>query len=177
MHYICTIHVALSSGNLTRGGNSCSAVNMSDATTTPLSPSRTGHRWTSGTNPRNQNPKGRDVLTNEFDTFNTKPFDEQRKEVDQSWLELAYVLPRRALRLALTATKKEMGQVQQIVTAAAIAKDKRFPNDDGQFLIKLPSAMLAAYSVSIKLAPIASTPQPVDITPTSVDVTEIPPGK
>lgn len=137
--------------------------------------SRQGNKdWKPGYNP---NPAGTAKESQLLDKFLTQAFDEQRKEVDQSWLELAYVLPRRALRLALTATKKEMGQVQQIVTAAAIAKDKRFPNDDGQFLIKLPSAMLAAYSVSIKLAPIAPTPQPIDITPTQVDVTELPPGK
>ena len=129
------------------------------AETTVQKPTRHGQpNWKPGYTP---NPAGtakeRQLLT----TFLTQPFDMQRKEVEQSWLELAYVLPRRALRLALTATKKEMGQLQQIVTAAAIAKDKRFPNDDGQFLIKLPSAMLAAYSVSIQVAPIHSTPQPV----------------
>lgn len=107
------------------------------------------------------NPGGKPKVDQEFSQFLTQPFDQQRKDVEQSWLELAYVLPRKALRLALTGTKEDASKLQQIVTAAAIAKDKRFPNDDGQFLIKLPSAMLAAYSVSIQVAPIATTPQPV----------------
>ena len=126
---------------------------------TAQKPPRHGQpNWKPGYTP---NPDGRRKEQQLFDQFLLQPFDEQRKTVDQKWLELAFVLPTRALRLALTATKKEMGQLQQIVTAAAIAKDKRFPNDDGQFLIKLPSAMLAAYSVSIQVAPIHSTPQPV----------------
>jgi hypothetical protein len=83
--------------------------------------------------------------------FLTQTFDDQRKSVDQRWLELAYVLPTRALRLALTATKKEMGQLQQIVTAAAIAKDKRFPNTDDSFTVKIPAKMLGSYSCAIIL--------------------------
>ena len=142
--------------------------------TTTQKPSRQNpQKWKPGYNP---NPKGGRKEQQLFDQFLLQPFDEQRKTVDQKWLELAFVLPTRALRLALTATKKEMGQLQQIVTAAAIAKDKRFPNDDGQFLIKLPSAMLAAYSVSIHVAPLAATPPHIDITPSAVDGIEQVPG-
>ena len=119
------------------------------------------------------NPGGKPKVDKEFSQFLTQPFDQQRKDVDQSWLELAYVLPRKALRLALTGTKKDSGQLQQLVTSAAIAKDKRFPNDDSTFLIKLPSTMLAAYSVSIKLAPIPSTPQPVVIDSAAESVRDV----
>lgn len=97
------------------------------------------------------NPKGKDKVSLEFDEFLTQSFDDQRKTVDQSWLELAYVLPRKALRLALTATKKEAGQVQQFVTAAAIAKDKRFPASDDSLTVKIPAKMLGNYSCAIIL--------------------------
>ena len=119
--------------------------------------------WTSETRP---NPAGKSHTELSYTEFLDYPFDAQRKEVDQKWLELAFVLPTRALRLALTATKKEMGQLQQIVTAAAIAKDKRFPNSDENLTIRLPATMLSAYSVSVQITPSTNpTPPPVDITP------------
>ena len=95
------------------------------------------------------NPSGLSKTAQYLSEFLTKPFDDQRKDVDQRWLELAYVLPTRALRLALTATKKEMGQLQQIVTAAAIAKDKRFPSSDESLTIRIPARMLGSYSCAI----------------------------
>lgn len=113
------------------------------------------------------NPKGRDKVQQEFDAFLEQAFDDQKKTVDQSWLELAYVLPRKALRLALTATKKEMGQVQQIVTAAAIAKDKRFPNDDSSITVKIPARMLGSYSAALILRPIEKASSLTDATPAS----------
>lgn len=118
------------------------------------------------------NPVGVGKETKLFEEFLSQPFDDQRKTVDQKWLELAFVLPTRALRFALTATKKEMGQLQQIVTAAAIAKDKRFPNSDESLTIRLPATMLNSYSVSIQVAP---TPQPVVIPTTPVSVTDAQP--
>ena len=107
--------------------------------------------WTTETRPT---PNGKSRTELSYQDFLTYPFDDQRKEVDQKWLELAFVLPTRALRLALTATKKEMGQLQQIVTAAAIAKDKRFPHSEEAFTIRLPASLLQAYSVAIQVAPI-----------------------
>ena len=111
------------------------------------------------------NPKGRDKVTCEFDVFLTQTFDDQRKTVDQSWLELAYVLPRKALRLALTGTKKESGQIQQLVTAAAIAKDKRFPSSDESFTVKIPAKMLGSYSCAIILKKESAVS--TDVTPTT----------
>ena len=97
------------------------------------------------------NPGGKPKLQLEFEKFLDQPFEDQRKDVDQTWLELAYVLPRKALRLALTAEKREMGQVQQIVTAAAIAKDKRFPSSDDALTVRIPAKMIGSYSCAIIL--------------------------
>lgn len=106
--------------------------------------------WKAGECP---NPGGKNKVELEFGHFLEQPFDDQKKTVDQSWLELAYVLPRKALRLALTGTKKESGQIQQLVTAAAIAKDKRFPNTDDSLTIRIPARMLSSYSCAIILKP------------------------
>ena len=88
-------------------------------------------------------------MDQEFKQFLTEPFEDQRKHVEQSWLELAYVLPRKALRLALIGTKKESSSINQLVLAAAIAKDKRFPQDDSAFSIKIPSRLLGSFSAAI----------------------------
>lgn len=92
-------------------------------------------------------------LLDDAELFHRKPLDEQRIKVDEIWSDLAYVLPKRALRTALTATKKEAGQVQQFVTAAAIAKDKRFPASDDALTIRIPAKMLSSYSCAIVLKP------------------------
>ena len=111
------------------------------------------------------NPGGKSKLQLEFSEFLDQSFEEQRKTVDQTWLELAYVLPRKALRLALTAEKREMGQVQQIVTAAAIAKDKRFPASDDALTVRIPAKMLGSYSCAIILKKESAVS--TDVTPTT----------
>ncbi len=124
------------------------------------------HAWTSATNPKGQNPRGNDKIRNEFEAFLEQPFEEQRKTVDQSWLELAYVMPRKALRLALTGTKKDAGQLYQFIMSGAIAKDKRFPNSDEAMTIRLPATLLQAYSVAVIVKPVQKDAPPhIDITP------------
>ena len=90
-------------------------------------------------------------LLDDAECFHLKSIDEQRLKVEEIWSDLAYVLPKRALRTALTATKKEAGQVQQFVTAAAIAKDKRFPASDDALTVRIPAKMLGSYSCAIIL--------------------------
>ena len=114
-----------------------------------------------------KNPSGVSKTQILLEEFLTKPFEEQKKDVDQKWLELAFALPTRALRLALTATKKEMGQVQQIVTAAAIAKDKRFPASDDSLTVKIPARMLGNYSCAIILKPIENAQSVEHVIPKS----------
>ena len=125
-------------------------------------PERPDTRFKAG-NPGN--PGGKLKVQTEFDTFLEQPFDEQRKTVDQSWLELAYVLPRKALRIALTGTKRDSGQIQQMVTAAAIAKDKRFPSSDESLTVKIPAKMLGSYSCAIILKKESAIS--TDVTPTT----------
>lgn len=104
-------------------------------------------------------------LLDDAEGFHTQPLDEQRRKVDDIWSDLAYVLPKRALRTALTATKKEAGQVQQFVTAAAIAKDKRFPSSDESLTVKIPAKMLGSYSCAIILKKESAVS--TDVTPTT----------
>ncbi len=96
-----------------------------------------------------RNPTGLSKVSLYLQDFLGKPFDDQRKEVDQSWLELAAVLPRKAINMALTSTKKESKDLQSLVTAAAIAKDKRFPSDDNTLTIKVPARLLGAFQAAI----------------------------
>ena len=102
--------------------------------------------WKPGEAPQ---PGGYDRVDQEFKQFLTEPFEDQRKHVEQSWLELAYVLPRKALRLALIGTKKESSSINQLVLAAAIAKDKRFPPDDSALSIKIPARLLGSFQGAI----------------------------
>ena len=126
-------------------------------TSTPLDlPTRKAPRtaWKPGEAPQ---PGGYDKVDQEFKQFLTEPFDDQRKHVEQSWLELAYVLPRKALRLALIGTKKESSSINQLVLAAAIAKDKRFPPDDSALSIKIPAKLLGTFSAAIVIRPSAQS--------------------
>ena len=95
------------------------------------------------------NPCGISLTELSLKDYLTQAFEDQRKSVDQKWLELAYVLPTKAVHFALRATKKEFGALQQLVTAAAIAKDKRFPSSEDSLTVKIPAKMLGSYSCAI----------------------------
>jgi hypothetical protein len=97
------------------------------------------------------NPSGISLTELSLKEYLTQAFDDQRKSVDQKWLELAYVLPTKAVYFALRATKKEFSALQSLVTAAAIAKDKRFPASDDSLTIRIPAKMLSHYSCAILL--------------------------
>ena len=102
------------------------------------------------------NPSGLPKVELMLHEFLDKDFETQRKDVEQSWLELAYVLPRKAVHFALRATKKEFNALQSLVTAAAIAKDKRFPSEDSALSIKIPARLLGSFQGAIV---IRSSPQ------------------
>ena len=55
---------------------------------------------------------------------------------------------------ALRSTQKRGGEVAQIVTAAAIAKDKAFPPNEDQFMMKFPAAILSHMQVAIVVRPV-----------------------
>ena len=124
-----------------------------------------------GTEPKKEkyipkgNPSGISLTELSLKDYLTQAFEDQRKSVDQKWLELAYVLPTKAVHFALRATKKEFGALQQLVTAAAIAKDKRFPSSDDALTVRIPAKMLGSYSLAIlvKKESAVST----DVTPTT----------
>ena len=99
------------------------------------------------------NPSGISLTEISLKEYLKETFEDQKKLVDQKWLELAYVLPTKAVYFAVRATKKEFSALQSLVTAAAIAKDKRFPASDESFTIHLPAKMLGAYSCAIILKP------------------------
>lgn len=62
--------------------------------------------------------------------FSQFPKVRQRELVEETWAEIAYAAALRAKRFSKSALVGEFGKLQQIVTSAAIAKDKAYPNKD-----------------------------------------------
>src|SRR5437867_4716880 len=59
--------------------------------------------------------------------FKSRPMAEQRKAIERTWSEVAYILASRVRRFGMTVATKDFGRLQQLTTSAAIAKDKVFP--------------------------------------------------
>ena len=68
----------------------------------------------------------------ELDRFLAAPREDQRKIVEDKWAQLCYELVGRASLYAKTATDKDFGKLAQLVTSAAISKDKVFHREDAQ---------------------------------------------
>ena len=66
------------------------------------------------------------VSAHEIAEFDTQPVDIKHKLTQDQWRTMAWVLARRAAKLARSMTKKDAGRVQQAVTAAGIAYDKLY---------------------------------------------------
>lgn len=67
-----------------------------------------------------------------LDRFLAAPRENQRKLVEDKWAQLCYELVDRAHRYAGTASDKDFGKLSQLVTSAAIAKDKVFHREDAK---------------------------------------------
>ena len=64
-----------------------------------------------------------------LDDFKRLDVDSKRTTVHAEWEEAAFVTVRKAKKLALSAGKKDMCDVQRAFTAAGIAMDKAYPTE------------------------------------------------
>lgn len=64
--------------------------------------------------------------------FLAEPRETQRKKVEDEWALLCYQLVQKASKYALNVTDKEFGKLSQLITSAAIAKDKVFHREDAK---------------------------------------------
>ena len=65
-------------------------------------------------------------------TFLASPRESQRKQVEDKWALLCYQLVEKAQGYAANVTDKDFGRLSQLITAAAISKDKVFHREDIQ---------------------------------------------
>ena len=86
-------------------------------------------------------------------TFIAKPLAQRRKEIEERWQLAAYLGVNKSLS-ALRSISKKPGEIAQIVTSAAIAKDKAFPADTADFLVKIPSKLLETMQIAIAIRPV-----------------------
>ena len=68
----------------------------------------------------------------ELTKFLAEPRETQRKKVEDEWALLCYQLVQKAGKYALGVTDKEFGKLSQLITSAAIAKDKVFHREDAK---------------------------------------------
>lgn len=108
-------------------------------------------------------------------SFIRKSHAEKRKVVEESWQLAAFKGVNQALE-ALRSKSKKSGEIAQVVTSAAIAKDKAFPADQGEFAIKIPSRLLETMQIAIAIRPVDTSKQTIVVDNHSQSLTNTAPA-
>ena len=107
-------------------------------------------------------------LLKKVDQFLKLDEEIQHVRVKDRWAYASYVLVEQACAMARVVKKNECGQMQQLMTSAGIAYDKRWGSRDQVVLqIPIPPSLQAAISLSLNITPVESHSQPVRNLPIS----------